>query len=408
MWRSSKEEWERRKTYLIRSLFEDLPTLSPINESQEPTSLSQSDEIYRPESPLPELIIEKEPRKCIQDETEEFYNKLAKEMRRLYKKDFLNIDYDTSSCGSRYFESGEDNLIQQGTFVSENRTLVLDKSIREAKLCEGEYSQITSDETNQEVARSTSSYTVSTESEESIGHEEIVTKADVHTAVVKMSKRLLHERYSSKEWDNSSRSYLTKQSDVSSTTTSQQSYDTEVNETEAGQEVMKELAKTTEASPGSSSPRQDKNDQCTPEIIRRRQTIRSEYSLSHELPIWESNDKDIDESFGIDIAHTIASGSEMEIADSSPSDFNMYCTVTSTPKSLKKVSSPRARIIKRYRKRLVSYSTSSSGSTNGKRQAALQTSFSDDELTWKDLWKTFFVGVPAVYNICSCSNHVCS
>ncbi|XP_064075810.1 uncharacterized protein LOC135194358 isoform X2 [Vanessa tameamea] len=330
-------------------------------------------------------------------------------MRRLYKKDFLNIDYDTSSYGSIGFESGDDNLRQQGTFDSESRTLVLDKSIGEAKLGEGEYSQTTSDETNQEVARSTSSYTESTESEESIGHEEIITKADVHTVVVKMSKRSLHERYSSKEWDASSRSYLTKQTDVSSTTTSQQSYDTEANETEAGQEVMKELAITTEASPEIISPRQNINDQCTPEIIRRRQTICSEYSLSHhELPIWESNDKDIDESFGVDIAHAIASGSEMEIADSSPSDFNMYCTVTSTPKSLKRVLSPRARIIKRYRKRLVSYSTSSSGSKDGKRQAALQTSFSDDEPTWKDLWKTFFVGVPAVYNICSCSNHVCS
>ncbi|XP_046975206.1 uncharacterized protein LOC124541397 [Vanessa cardui] len=329
-------------------------------------------------------------------------------MRRLYKRDFLNMDYDTSSCDSTGFERGDD--IQQGTSDSESRTLELDKSIREATLDEGEYSKITSDEKNQGLTRSTSFYTESTESEECIEHEEILTQADVHTAVVKMSKRSLRRRYSSKEWDNSSRGYLATQTDVSSSTGSKLSY-TGPHETEAGQEVMEELVKTTEASPrqASSSPRHDKNDECTPELVRRRQTIYSEYSLSHhEIPICGSNDSNVNESFGIDIAHAIASGSEMEIANSSLSDFNMYCTVTSTPKSLKKISSPRSRIIKRYRKRLVSYSTSSIGSKDAKRQAALQTSFSDDEPAWKDLWKNFFVGLPVVYNICSCNNHVCS
>ncbi|XP_050359626.1 uncharacterized protein LOC126779563 isoform X2 [Nymphalis io] len=407
MWRSSKQEWERRKTYLIRSLFEDIPMLSPINESEEPTLLSPSDEIYRPESPLPDLIIEKEPRKYLEDETEEFYNKLAKEMRRLYKRDFLNIDYDTLSCDSTGLESGDDNLMQQGTsFDTENRILASDKFIQEAILDKEEYSpQTTSDETNQEATRSTSCNSESTESEENSGHEQIITKADVHTVVVKMSKQSLHESDSSKEWDKSSQSYLTKQTDTSSSSMrSEQSCVAGAYEIETRQGVEKELAKTT-ASARSSSPVSHNE---TPEIMRRLQTICPEDSLPHhEVPICESIDRDISESFGIEIANVVASGSEMELADSSVTDFNILCTVTSTPKSLKKVSSPRSRIIKKHRKRLVSYSSSSSGSKDAKRQAALQTSFSDDEPAW-NLWNNFFVGIPTVYNICSCNNHVCS
>ncbi|KPJ04734.1 hypothetical protein RR46_01223 [Papilio xuthus] len=83
-------EWDRRKTYLTRCLFEDLPLLSPISERREP---DQSDTDY-PYSVLPELIIEKE--KNRHDEPEEFYKELEKRMLRLYRKLFLCQHEDSS------------------------------------------------------------------------------------------------------------------------------------------------------------------------------------------------------------------------------------------------------------------------------------------------------------------------
>ncbi|KPJ18808.1 hypothetical protein RR48_02591 [Papilio machaon] len=76
-------EWDRRKTYLTRCLFEDLPLLSPIPERREPDQ-SETNDLC---SALPDLIIEKE--KNRHDEPEEFYQELEKKMLRLYRKLFL-------------------------------------------------------------------------------------------------------------------------------------------------------------------------------------------------------------------------------------------------------------------------------------------------------------------------------
>ncbi|XP_052753867.1 inner centromere protein A-like [Galleria mellonella] len=82
---SDSVEWERKKDFIIRSLFVDLPTLSPVPEEEHSPR-----ESVRAVSPLPPLIIEKEPNR--HDEPEEFYQELEIKMRKLYRKLFLNDD----------------------------------------------------------------------------------------------------------------------------------------------------------------------------------------------------------------------------------------------------------------------------------------------------------------------------
>lgn len=71
--------------------------------------MSSFDDDFRAESPLPDLIIEVEPKKPNpHDEPEEFYERLAKEMRRLYKRDHYILDSSTSSSSSlKSFEKNE-------------------------------------------------------------------------------------------------------------------------------------------------------------------------------------------------------------------------------------------------------------------------------------------------------------
>ncbi|XP_053601913.1 uncharacterized protein LOC128670346 [Plodia interpunctella] len=83
-------EWERTKSYLIRSLFPDLPPLSPIPEEDSPSQIST-----RPYSPLPDLIIERIAPVNKHDEPEEFYQELDKKMKKLYRKLFLDDDGST-------------------------------------------------------------------------------------------------------------------------------------------------------------------------------------------------------------------------------------------------------------------------------------------------------------------------
>lgn len=115
-------EWERRKSYLIRSLFCDIPYrgLSPVPEegtltsseeyqvSSESSGFIPSEELSsdtepsvkaqtsallsstvdnRAPSPLPPLIIEKETNK--HDEPKEYYEELLIKIRRIYRKMFL-------------------------------------------------------------------------------------------------------------------------------------------------------------------------------------------------------------------------------------------------------------------------------------------------------------------------------
>ncbi|CAK1602257.1 unnamed protein product [Parnassius mnemosyne] len=94
MWRNRSEEWERRKSYLVRSLFEDLPRLSPISETDE-LKLPSAEASSRPYSPLPDLIIERE--KNRHDEPEEYYQLLEKKMLKLYRKLFYDVEYESNS-----------------------------------------------------------------------------------------------------------------------------------------------------------------------------------------------------------------------------------------------------------------------------------------------------------------------
>ncbi|XP_075989584.1 uncharacterized protein LOC142985353 isoform X2 [Anticarsia gemmatalis] len=129
------EDWERRKSYLIRSLFQDIPyrILSPVIEEttqssnlqprtstpssdfsksatipeeisssgtatslgqttrpqyrQLTPSVSETSELNRPYSPLPPLIIEREPNK--HDEPAEYYKTLLIKIRKIYAKMFI-------------------------------------------------------------------------------------------------------------------------------------------------------------------------------------------------------------------------------------------------------------------------------------------------------------------------------
>ncbi|KAF9416617.1 hypothetical protein HW555_006047, partial [Spodoptera exigua] len=79
---SYDEDWQRRKSILIRSLFHDLPILSPVTEESDDSfppvrAYETLGEPPRPYSPLPPLIIERVPKTNKHDEPEEHYKKLG-------------------------------------------------------------------------------------------------------------------------------------------------------------------------------------------------------------------------------------------------------------------------------------------------------------------------------------------
>ncbi|CAG5047648.1 unnamed protein product [Parnassius apollo] len=93
MWRNR----EHQKSNLVRSLFEDLPELPTISETNELRSnlsdISSADGSSRSYSPLPDLIIERE--KNRHDEPEEYYQLLERKMLKLYRKLFHGVEYET-------------------------------------------------------------------------------------------------------------------------------------------------------------------------------------------------------------------------------------------------------------------------------------------------------------------------
>ncbi|XP_047039586.1 protein PFC0760c-like [Helicoverpa zea] len=133
---SYQEEWQRRVSRRVDSLFVDLPVLSPVTEeASDLTDKSliphddESDSSTRSVSPLPPLIIEILPNK--HDEPEEYYVKLQKRMIKVYRRLFIENRslssgvYDSDSNGNSdldsfdYDEIGFDGNVRD----VENRTL---------------------------------------------------------------------------------------------------------------------------------------------------------------------------------------------------------------------------------------------------------------------------------------------
>ncbi|KAF9806790.1 hypothetical protein SFRURICE_009477 [Spodoptera frugiperda] len=88
------EDWQRRKSILIRSLFHDLPILSPVTEEADDSfppvrSYEPLEEPQRPYSPLPPLIIERVPKINKHDEPDEYYKKLLIKIKRIYRRLFI-------------------------------------------------------------------------------------------------------------------------------------------------------------------------------------------------------------------------------------------------------------------------------------------------------------------------------
>lgn len=157
--------------------------LSPIYESQEPTQSSSDNDIHRPESPLPDLIIEKEPpreKKYHQDEPEEFYDKLAREMRKLYKRDFLHVEKDSTTSSDTTYEIRNESHTQIDTSLDEEGSLEVEELDKVDDLEEDEcYSEISKEEETQKTML-TSSDNDSTESEVICSYEQIIFEAQVH------------------------------------------------------------------------------------------------------------------------------------------------------------------------------------------------------------------------------------
>ncbi|KAJ8705803.1 hypothetical protein PYW08_012849 [Mythimna loreyi] len=116
---SYDEEWQRRKSVLIRSLFHDIPILSPVEEESNDSvqdyqapSPQPFPSPPRPYSPLPPLIIERVPITNKHDEPEEYYTKLHKKMIKIYVKLFIenrNFSSITSSERSLTGSVNDDN-----------------------------------------------------------------------------------------------------------------------------------------------------------------------------------------------------------------------------------------------------------------------------------------------------------
>ncbi|KAH9638630.1 hypothetical protein HF086_007764 [Spodoptera exigua] len=91
---SYDEDWQRRKSILIRSLFHDLPILSPVTEESDDSfppvrAYETLGEPPRPYSPLPPLIIERVPKTNRHDEPEEHYKKLLIKIKKIYRRLFI-------------------------------------------------------------------------------------------------------------------------------------------------------------------------------------------------------------------------------------------------------------------------------------------------------------------------------
>ncbi|XP_050559314.1 protein PFC0760c-like [Spodoptera frugiperda] len=112
------EDWQRRKSILIRSLFHDLPILSPVTEEPDDSfppvrSYEPLEEPQRPYSPLPPLIIERVPKINKHDEPEEYYKKLLVKIKRIYRRLFIlnrNLSSDEEFFNDSYMTDDDDDL----------------------------------------------------------------------------------------------------------------------------------------------------------------------------------------------------------------------------------------------------------------------------------------------------------
>ncbi|OWR52478.1 hypothetical protein KGM_201604 [Danaus plexippus plexippus] len=403
MWRSrsSLEEWERRKTYLIRSLFEDLPALSPIYEQHEPISPSSPSYFIRAESPLPDLIIEIEPRKPnLHDDPDEVYEELAKEMRRLYKRDFLGVASRTSSSEVEEFDDNSPT----GTYDSSSG-----QPESEDELKEDNQSIIISQNDQIDTQIQNSSHE---SSDAEIVSETVLAEVEIHPRNDENEQgryipfRLFQSLQPIPEFDERSLN-------VSKTTLVIESMDEQ--EGDIGVEeasVTKSFAKDSDASSKHSSSQGSLNHSFgSPDIIRQgepftslgtpvdpkqtasiiRETKRTDFSLELKS-----------EEYSGDV---LPSDRELELAESTASDENLLY-LTSTPRRKRKSEKPVYTREREHKRR--SLSISSPISEASAANAAMQTSFSDGDPDWTFFWSNFFVGAPTVYNICSCDNHVCS
>ncbi|XP_068625761.1 uncharacterized protein [Battus philenor] len=105
-------EWAQKKYFLVQSYFRDLNVLSTVLEDTEESKTSSPVEPeVRSESPLPDLIIEKE--KNRHDEPEEFYKELEEKMIRLWRSQFRRrsvSDYGVDAYGERTSLTDEESV----------------------------------------------------------------------------------------------------------------------------------------------------------------------------------------------------------------------------------------------------------------------------------------------------------
>ncbi|CAH0730717.1 unnamed protein product, partial [Brenthis ino] len=422
MWRSqsSTEEWERRKTYLIRSLFEDVPFLSPIQEEAEP-GLSSFDDDFRAESPLPDLIIEVEPKKPNpHDEPEEFYERLAREMRRLYKRDHYILDSSTSTSSSlksfekneyeqrlstrfKYGSSDSEDIediisLQEPEMPSRSELLPINTNSDEVQF---EGNNIENQKIHESYHEESSSRSVpeSTVSENNSCSQQIITQAEVYTHTDEILDEITNKLKCYKDPVDKMNDKIFSSDIIEDENVNDRTY-------------SKDLAESCDASGSNITESSELSSNFSTEIMRRIQDRASFGSLPHykrsnsdsENVIYE---KDVSmEMQPMQLSEEIISYGPKEITYGTPSDINTLLS-TSTP-----VSKRKSKIVERkFRRRLVSYTSPSSSTSRmnvGCVSATAQTSFSDDEPDWSTFWNNFFLGIPTVYNFCSCRNHVCS
>ncbi|XP_022819076.1 putative uncharacterized protein DDB_G0282133 [Spodoptera litura] len=115
---SYDEDWQRRKSILIRSLFHDLPTLSPVTEESDDSypPVRSCEHLEVPQrlcSPLPPLIIERIPKINKHDEPEEHYKKLYIKIKRIYSRLFIlnqNLSSDEEFFSDRSITDHDNDL----------------------------------------------------------------------------------------------------------------------------------------------------------------------------------------------------------------------------------------------------------------------------------------------------------
>ncbi|XP_041989153.1 uncharacterized protein LOC121740503 isoform X2 [Aricia agestis] len=385
-----KEEWTRRKSYLLRSLFEDDPLLSTISEEDEsgvqysPKTPSghyrarHYETRYRSPSPLPDLVVEVVSRrpKIYDDEPEEYYKRLEKQMRKLYRRDYLNLP--SSSSDSTHPQSeNESHTFEEDYCVRD--------SIDQEKSLQDDYNMnlITEDEVvyivephglspiteESSIIKSTSSM--------SIGENQIET-----TAII--------EKEMEQSDDNSKESIHTcEASTIRSSAEAEESSEEGESEGERDEEPT-ELAENN----GASLNNESVSPILEPDAMRRQEVRSSRFSIGNDFE--KSTEKIVP-------YHR----KQLEFMEESLENCDTNITsrvtditgkATSTPNSSHKSYTFRLSKRKSFGDRYKPYSSSSSGkSFVSKYDQALQTSFSEEQTSNQDFWRNFIVGTPIIY-----------